>query len=438
MTYVITGACIDVKDKGCIEECPVDCIYEAEHMLYIHPDECVDCGACEPVCPVEAIFYEDDVPEQWKEYNKINSDFFADLGSPGGASKIGFVLPDKTIATVRKPPLYSPSKLPDVKYNGMVREFAGMESPLPGTIALIDQTTDSGSGGWGAWDSSLDKLINLTLLFHDRVIVLCDRAENYRLVGPVRQLRDAGMVDFSAADAWIVEVAGSLLESCDVFSSGRQVSEWDAWLLAKDRGSSPLFSRLWISAEHLGFRTGPRRWDKKTYGLARSLLPQVIQYAARQRGITIDCIKGRRSVSFFEGIPSQINAQRGVSDFERVSCEIFPMSPEDVRTFRAEHRELFHAHMALVRQSLRESASTHPVERDYDTLEALDALAESSYRLYTATRGLPHADHGSWSIGSVCGSVLSSALPDNPSDAAGRPVTDFFNWILQPARLPRW
>ena len=61
---VITEPCIDVKDKSCIEECPVDCIYEGDRMLYIHPDECVDCGACEPVCPVEAIFYEDDVPAQ--------------------------------------------------------------------------------------------------------------------------------------------------------------------------------------------------------------------------------------------------------------------------------------------------------------------------------------------------------------------------------------
>ena len=48
MTYIITQPCVDVLDKACIEECPVDCIYEGERMLYIHPDECVDCGACEP------------------------------------------------------------------------------------------------------------------------------------------------------------------------------------------------------------------------------------------------------------------------------------------------------------------------------------------------------------------------------------------------------
>ena len=61
----------------------MDCIYEGERSLYIHPDECVDCGACEPVCPVEAIYYEDDVPEQWAEYYKANVEFFDDLGSPG-------------------------------------------------------------------------------------------------------------------------------------------------------------------------------------------------------------------------------------------------------------------------------------------------------------------------------------------------------------------
>ena len=98
MTYVITEPCIDVKDRSCIEECPVDCIYEGDRMLYIHPDECVDCGACEPVCPVEAIFYEDDVPAQWKDFTATNSAFFTEgedpLGSPGGAAKSALVLRD--------------------------------------------------------------------------------------------------------------------------------------------------------------------------------------------------------------------------------------------------------------------------------------------------------------------------------------------------------
>ena len=94
MTYIIAQPCVDLKDKACIEECPVDCIYEGERMLYIHPDECVDCGACEPVCPVEAIYYEDD---------KANVEFFDDLGSPGGAAKLGLINKDHPVVSALPP-----------------------------------------------------------------------------------------------------------------------------------------------------------------------------------------------------------------------------------------------------------------------------------------------------------------------------------------------
>ncbi len=78
MTYIIAEPCIDVLDRACVEVCPVDCIYEGERMLYIHPEECIDCGACEPECPVNAIFPEEDVPEEWQEYIKKNYDYFAE------------------------------------------------------------------------------------------------------------------------------------------------------------------------------------------------------------------------------------------------------------------------------------------------------------------------------------------------------------------------
>ena len=94
MTYVIAEPCVDVKDKACIEACPVDCIYEGERSLYIHPDECIDCGACEPACPVQAIYYEDDVPPHWKDYHKANIEFFEGLGSPKGATKLGMLPTD--------------------------------------------------------------------------------------------------------------------------------------------------------------------------------------------------------------------------------------------------------------------------------------------------------------------------------------------------------
>jgi NAD-dependent dihydropyrimidine dehydrogenase PreA subunit len=92
MTYVIAEPCIDVKDRACVDECPVDCIYEGGRMLYIQPDECIDCAACEPVCPVTAIFSDDDVPGEWKPFEAINAEFFTqatNLGSPGGAAQVG-------------------------------------------------------------------------------------------------------------------------------------------------------------------------------------------------------------------------------------------------------------------------------------------------------------------------------------------------------------
>ncbi len=97
MTYVIAEPCVDVKDRACVDECPVDCIYEGDRMLYIQPDECVDCGACEPVCPVEAIYYEDDLPAQWADYYTANVEFFAEIGSPGGAAKVGVIHDDHAV-----------------------------------------------------------------------------------------------------------------------------------------------------------------------------------------------------------------------------------------------------------------------------------------------------------------------------------------------------
>ena len=80
MAYQITETCIDVKDKACVDVCPVDCIHptdgEGEPMLYIDPDECIDCGACEPECPVEAIFAEEDMPEDQGRFLEINTKYF--------------------------------------------------------------------------------------------------------------------------------------------------------------------------------------------------------------------------------------------------------------------------------------------------------------------------------------------------------------------------
>lgn len=75
MAYIVAEPCIQCKFTDCVDVCPVDCFYEGKNFLVIHPDDCIDCGACEPECPVEAIFEEDELPEKWSHYVALNARF---------------------------------------------------------------------------------------------------------------------------------------------------------------------------------------------------------------------------------------------------------------------------------------------------------------------------------------------------------------------------
>ncbi len=74
MAFIVTENCIRCKYTDCVEVCPVDCFYEGPNFLVINPDECIDCALCEPECPAEAIFSEDEVPENQKEFIELNAD----------------------------------------------------------------------------------------------------------------------------------------------------------------------------------------------------------------------------------------------------------------------------------------------------------------------------------------------------------------------------
>jgi ferredoxin len=81
MTYVIAEPCIDVLDISCVSVCPVDCIHYEEgtdRKLFIDPNECIDCGACEPECPVNAIFPEESLPPEWANYTVIDATWYTD------------------------------------------------------------------------------------------------------------------------------------------------------------------------------------------------------------------------------------------------------------------------------------------------------------------------------------------------------------------------
>ena len=88
MAYIICEPCIGTKDTACVDVCPVDCIhprkdepaFAAAEMLYIHPDECIDCGACVPACPVEAIFALDETPHKWADFIAKNAEYYDGRG----------------------------------------------------------------------------------------------------------------------------------------------------------------------------------------------------------------------------------------------------------------------------------------------------------------------------------------------------------------------
>jgi ferredoxin len=89
MAYIVAEPCIKCKYTDCVAVCPVECFYEGENSLVIHPDECIDCGACEPECPTTAIFEESALPEKWKAFVDVNS-VFSGAKTPGDADTDGW------------------------------------------------------------------------------------------------------------------------------------------------------------------------------------------------------------------------------------------------------------------------------------------------------------------------------------------------------------
>jgi len=89
MAHIVAEPCFDCKYTDCVVVCPVDCFYEGAQMLYIHPDECIDCGACEAACPMAAIYYSYDLTAETEPFLEVNARFFDEVGSPAGARKLG-------------------------------------------------------------------------------------------------------------------------------------------------------------------------------------------------------------------------------------------------------------------------------------------------------------------------------------------------------------
>ncbi|HEX2913582.1 MAG TPA: ferredoxin family protein [Chloroflexia bacterium] len=103
MAYVITEPCVDNQARTCVNVCPVDCIYEdpeVDRMLFINPDECIDCGACEPECPEAAIFAEEEVPEKYQSFIELNALYFRD--KEAARDELNKLYPEKRTAAASK------------------------------------------------------------------------------------------------------------------------------------------------------------------------------------------------------------------------------------------------------------------------------------------------------------------------------------------------
>ena len=111
MPYVVTKACIDEMDRSCVEVCPVDCIYEGLRKSYINARECIDCGACQSVCPAEAIYQDRELPDELHVYVEDSERFFIEplagrseaLGTPGGAQLVGALGVDTELVASKAP-----------------------------------------------------------------------------------------------------------------------------------------------------------------------------------------------------------------------------------------------------------------------------------------------------------------------------------------------
>ena len=108
MTYVVTDACIKCKYTDCVEVCPVDCFYEGENMLVINPSECIDCGVCEPECPIEAIKSDEELitsEQEWVEKNEKFSAIWPNITVSKGPMDDADTWADKS--SEEKTPLFS-------------------------------------------------------------------------------------------------------------------------------------------------------------------------------------------------------------------------------------------------------------------------------------------------------------------------------------------
>jgi ferredoxin len=386
MTYVITEPCIDLKDKSCIEECPVDCIYEGERMLYIHPDECVDCGACEPVCPVEAISYEDDVPPNWIRFVTAAQDF-ASLVPGGGASGVEYSFDSPLIflpgnegaARVSTPPAWAPAIIaaePSPFFQG----HAGTR------IAVL----------WDLPEIDLETVKALLLVF-DKVALI---GEGVRIDahaaerGQWQQLVEMGLAaQVPVADTIaVVDTASvrALFEALLAREVARSTWDIETWRRSMVYGA---FQRLGEPAETVA-RAVPR--DATTLEIVSTVICWMFEEATAARGLSIhDVTTERATVDAFTKVATGLvpTARTVTLPCEWVLPPCGEASVEQLMDFRAAGRPSYRQYVNRLTDAMTSLSRRTDAAATTDS-HSPDQVADEVYTLRRLMRDLPWLGRG--------------------------------------------
>jgi NAD-dependent dihydropyrimidine dehydrogenase PreA subunit len=388
MTYVIAEPCIDVKDLSCIDECPVDCIYIGASMLYIHPDECVDCGACEPVCPVEAIYYEDDVPYQWADYTRANADFFAMLGSPGGARWIGplsFDAPQvqpggNPVVKIRASYERTTSDLLDLLKRGGPSGHALVAQSLPLEQALGAATHLLFDGGVSIGERSETSVAEVTL---DSVLLPLGQVSVSRMIESAASIRSTGVLQRLPYVSLPKEIRQTVLDRASMECAGRPVEEV------------------------------PYLYDKESIGLVTNLIPFLLWFAMRRGGAVHVVTESFKYASFIRAamagnhmeMTSAFDAEIVLPDLSRVPQPL-------LAAFRDSHKDNLTYHVNRMVELTNDNLMLNDAEvRRQHWIAARREIAEHGTKLRRLARTFFPGVRGDIALGIIGGHA------SQPSDA---------------------
>jgi ferredoxin len=394
VAHVITEPCIDLLDRACIEECPVDCIYQGKRMSYINPEECTDCGACEPVCPVEAIYYEDDVPEDQVRFIFANAEFAKML--PGtGASRVGpldYDAPSMMIEPSDQPPVIGP---PVGKTS--IPQFA---TPNTATAASDQRIALLSLSNRAAADQ-----LKLLLLFFDTVAVLAVEDAS-KPGGP------AGLVDLVGA----LEVDHVIPDVTDDVVA--RIVEWEQ----PGQNSCPRgdIAQTALRARYFRERAGAseydvlRGWAGRDADLTSAIVGQAMSIAARQRGVVLepttfsilDAYVLRRATAGI-GAPPRWNFFDPVG----VAPDLSLAPIDEFLAFRREYGPLFRNYARMAKRHISHAmaaASDH--DAGWRWADGLDEMEEHARELRRLGRASFHSPPV-WDLG-IAGCHVASKQGD--------------------------